>query len=77
MTGHENSNVFQIFFALIWQENIIGNGENAVYQHFLLFRQCFKKASFRGLLKLGIMWERVKCLSNLIFVWQGKRDTAG
>ena len=27
-------------------ENIVGKGENAGYQHFLLFPQCFKKASF-------------------------------
>ena len=27
-------------------ENIVGNGENAGYQHFLLFPQCFQKASF-------------------------------
>ena len=27
-------------------ENIVGKGENAGYQRFLLFRQCFQKASF-------------------------------
>ena len=26
-------------------ENIVGKGENAGYQHFLLFPQCFQKAS--------------------------------
>ena len=25
-------------------ENIVGKGENAGYQHFLLFPQCFQKA---------------------------------
>ena len=29
-------------------KNIVGKGENAGYQHFLLFRQCFQKASFSG-----------------------------
>ena len=29
------------------EENIVGKGENAGYQHFLLFPQCFQKASFR------------------------------
>ena len=29
-------------------ENIVGKGENAGYQHFLLFPQCFQKASFIG-----------------------------
>ena len=26
-------------------ENIVGKGENAAYQHFLIFPQCFQKAS--------------------------------
>ena len=33
-------------------ENIVGKGENAVYQHFLVFHNVFK-----GL--LGIVWKRV------------------
>ena len=37
-------------------ENIAGKGENAGYQHFLLFPQFFRKPSFSGLLKLGIVW---------------------
>ena len=41
-------------------ENIVGKGENAGYQHFLLFPQCFQKASFTGSLKHWIMWQRVK-----------------
>ena len=28
-------------FVLNWLENILGNGENAGYQHFLLFPKCF------------------------------------
>ena len=27
-------------------ENIVGKGESAGYQHFLLFTQCFENASF-------------------------------
>ena len=27
-------------------DNIVGKGENAGYQHFLHFSQCFEKASF-------------------------------
>ena len=30
-------------------ENIVGKGENAAYQHFLLFPQHFQKVSFSGL----------------------------
>ena len=37
-------------------ENIVGNGENASYQHFLLFPQCFQKASFSGFFKVRIVW---------------------
>ena len=37
-------------------ENIVGNRENAVYQHFLLFPQCFQNPSFSESLKVGIVW---------------------
>ena len=37
-------------------ENIAGKGENAGYQHFLLFPQCFQKAYFCVSLKVGIVW---------------------
>ena len=32
-------------FVFNRQENVVGKGENAGYQHFLLFPQCFPKAS--------------------------------
>ena len=34
----------------------MGIGENAGYEHFLLFHQCFQKTSYRGSLKVGILW---------------------
>ena len=38
-------------------ENIIGKGENAGYQHFLLIPQYFPKYSFfTGSLKVVIVW---------------------
>ena len=40
-------------------ENIVGKGENAGYQHFLLFPKCFQKASSSWpdrLLKVRNMW---------------------
>ena len=40
-------------------EKIVGKGENAGYQHYLLFRQCFQKTSFSGSLKVGIVWEKL------------------
>ena len=45
-------------------ENIVGKGENAGYQHFLNFPQCFQRAFFSGSLKVGIVWERVKLNKN-------------
>ena len=37
-------------------ENIVGKGENAGYQHFLLFPQCFQKTSLSGSLEVVIVW---------------------
>ena len=39
--------------------NIVGKGENAGYQHFLLFPQCFENASFPDASKVVIVWEWV------------------
>ena len=43
-------------FVLERVEIIVGKGENAGYQQFLLFPQCFQKASYTGSLKVGIFW---------------------
>ena len=43
-------------FVLGKVENILGNGENAGYQHFLLVPLCFQKASYTGLFKIMIVW---------------------
>ena len=40
-------------------ENIVGKGEKAGFQHFLLFLQSFRKASSTGPLKVRIVWQRV------------------
>ena len=32
--------------SLIVEENVVGIGENEVYQNFLHFKQCFEKLSF-------------------------------
>ena len=34
--------------CLGWVENIVEKGENAGYQHFLLFPQCFQRPLFQG-----------------------------
>ena len=50
-----------------WVENIAGKGENAGYQHFLIFPQCFQKAfCLGGLVKIGVVKirDRGKRLNN-------------
>ena len=44
----------KIRFSLGRSQNILGKGESAAYQHFLLFPQCFQKASFPGLSVKGL-----------------------
>ena len=39
-------------FVLGMVENTVGIGENAGYQNFLLFPQCFQKGSYTGSLKV-------------------------
>ena len=47
-------------FTLKRVENIVGKGEMLVTSHFLLFPQCFQKASSVGSLKVETMWQSVK-----------------
>ena len=35
-------------FVFRWVEITVGNSENAAYQNFLVFPQCFQKSSFLG-----------------------------
>ena len=56
----DNVNATQnLKFVLGRVDNIVGKGENGGYQHFLLFPQCFQKPSSTGLLKVGIVLQRV------------------
>ena len=48
--------VEMMIYILDMVENTVGKGENAGYQHFLLFPQCFPKLSSLGSLKVGIVW---------------------
>ena len=41
-------------------ENVVGKGENADLQYFLLFLQCFCKPFSLGSLTFGIVWNRIK-----------------
>ena len=40
-------------------ENIVGKGENARYEHFLPFPQCFEKVSFPDTSESVVVWEWV------------------
>ena len=47
-------NVAQMMISVFHRvENIVGKGENAGYQHFLLFPQCIQKACFLWLLGIS------------------------
>ena len=41
-------------------------GENAGYQRFLLFPQCFQSLSFSGSFKVVIVWANLLVLLNII-----------
>ena len=41
-------------------ENIAGKEENARYEQFLLFPQCFQNTCTVGTYKPGLVWERAK-----------------
>ena len=41
-------------------ENFVGTGENPGYQYFLLFPQCFQKASVSGCSKSGLYGKPIK-----------------
>ena len=43
----------ELIFQL--EEDIVEKGENAGYQHFLLFLQCFRNGTFFRSLELGIV----------------------
>ena len=48
-------------------ENIVGNGENTGYQHFLLVQQCFQMASSLVSLKLGMYGKGLNDPGNKAF----------
>ena len=53
-------NVVRIMISVCeTEENIVGKGGNAGYQHFLLFPLCFQKPSLPGSLKVRIVWQKI------------------
>ena len=61
-------NVAQMMISVFdMVENIVGKGENPGYQHFLLFPQCFQKASFFGSSKSRVCGkELTSALHNIL-----------
>ena len=49
--------IFSVFDGV---EHIVGKRRNCLYKQFLLFPQCFQKASFPDVSKGVIVWEWVK-----------------
>ena len=63
LVADDKFNVAEIMISVLdLVESIVGKGENAGYQHFLLFPQCFQKASSSGSLKVGF------CGKGLIYM---------
>ena len=52
----QNKCYWKLNFLFGRVENLVWKGENAGYQHFLLFPTCFHMASYKGSLKVGIVW---------------------
>ena len=54
----DNKFIITLLIGLFYErsESTVGKGENAGYEHFLLFPQCFQQASCLGQLKVGIVW---------------------
>ena len=60
---------FKFVFGRI--ENMVGKRDNAGYQHFLIFPQCFSKGCSVELLKVLIVWERVRLpFATALFIFR-------
>ena len=58
-------------------ENIVAKEENAGYQHFLLYPQCFQAAFYSSASKVAIVWYRVKKIvyEEIVYDAQWTTDT--
>ena len=55
-------------------QNTVGKGENARYEQFLHFPQCFQKICNKKMQKQGLVWERVNPFHTIpnIMMLRGK-----
>ena len=74
MTSNVAKMMISVFDRVI---SIVGKGQNAGYQHFLLILQCFQNTSFSGSLKLGIVWLRVDEYAKSFDLWQSAQAIIG
>ena len=58
-------------------ENIVGKGENAGYQHFLLFPQCFQTTSFSESLRVELCGKELIIKEKIFENIAQKGDNAG
>ena len=63
----DTSNLAKMMISVSYRvESIVGKGENAGYQYFLLFPQYFQTASSAGSLEVRTVWQRVKELGTAL-----------
>ena len=55
-------------------ENIVGKGENADYQHFLLFPQYFQKAYSTGRYISSVCVKELRRRKSLALTWSAQID---
>ena len=74
--AHNKLNVVQKMTSVFKRvENIVGKGENACYQHFLLFPPCFQKLSSSWPLKVWIVLKMVNVMGKAECVTCRKKCT--
>ena len=61
---HKINVIHNLKFVSVRVENIVGKGENAGYQHFLLFSQCCQNTSFSGPLNVRIVCNFVSLINQ-------------
>ena len=64
-------------FALDQKQSVELLEQNAGYQHFLLYPQCFQKPSLPWSVRHGMIWKRVKFYHILYFAYTMQKESIG
>ena len=69
-SADDKINVTEKIEICFWKcKNMVGKGENAGFQHFLLFSQCFQKVPISRSSKVWSVWEKIKGgLTDILFL---------